>query len=111
MYNDECRIENDTGALLTKEKGCGEEFLFLLHEYYKQTDNHGEESCSFNERCRQDHVGADITDSFRLTCDGFQRASANAPDTDAGTNSCKTCAYACKSVSDSDVSRCLCNVL
>jgi hypothetical protein len=42
----------------------------------------------FYESCSQDHVSPDISDSFRLTSDGFHSLSPDRTYSDSGTDRC-----------------------
>ena len=62
---------------------------------HKERKDHGDQTGALDEGGHQDHVGTDITQGFRLTCDAFHRFATDVADADTNTNYCQTGANCC----------------
>jgi hypothetical protein len=65
---------------------------FLALRFYEESQYHTNQRSALNESGSQDHVGTDVTRSFRLASDGFHRFTTDLTDTDTGTDNSEACA-------------------
>jgi hypothetical protein len=65
--------------------------ILLVSEYSEQTCYGSQKGNTFYEGRSQDHVGANVIRSFRLTGNCVYSAFTDLSDTDAGTDRGKTC--------------------
>ena len=74
----------------------GREFLLLWRDQFQ-------ESSTLNESCSQDHVGADVVQCFRLTCNRLKRTSTDAANANTSAKSSKSCTQSSNTVTHTDI--------
>ena len=81
-----------------------------LKEEGEDTNDHGEQSHTFDEGGNDDHARADVTGSLGLTGNGLHGASADFADTDTGGDCGDTCTESGAQLADrtGDTGSCLC---
>jgi hypothetical protein len=82
----------------------------FLEEYDEQTNHDREEGNTFDQSGGNNHVGTNVTDSFRLTGNRFNGATADVSNANTSANGCDPCADSGTHLSDrGQVSGCLQN--